>query len=51
MGTESERIRMLQQRLLDGLSDIEQVFINGDLERRVPHNLNVELQLTSRASR
>jgi cysteine desulfurase len=40
MGTESERIRMLQQRLLRGLSDIEQVFINGDLERRVPHNLN-----------
>ena len=40
MGTESERIRMLQQRLLRGISDIEQVFINGDLERRVPHNLN-----------
>ncbi len=40
MGTESERIRMLQQRLLRGLSDIEQVFINGDLEKRVPHNVN-----------
>jgi cysteine desulfurase len=40
MGTEIERIRMLQRRLLDGLSDIEQVFINGDLERRVPHNIN-----------
>jgi cysteine desulfurase len=40
MGTESERVRMLQQRLLRGLSDIEQVFINGDLERRVPHNVN-----------
>jgi len=40
MGTESERIRMLQQRLLRGLSDIEQVFINGDMERRVPHNVN-----------
>ncbi|MEW6705927.1 MAG: IscS subfamily cysteine desulfurase [Pseudomonadota bacterium] len=40
MGTELERIRMLQQRLLRGLSDIEQVFINGDLERRVPHNVN-----------
>lgn len=40
MGTESERIRMLQQRLLRGLDDIEQVFINGDLERRVPHNVN-----------
>ncbi|HET9646068.1 MAG TPA: IscS subfamily cysteine desulfurase [Burkholderiaceae bacterium] len=40
MGTEIERIRMLQQRLLRGLSDVEQVFINGDMERRVPHNLN-----------
>jgi cysteine desulfurase len=41
MGTENERIRMLQQRLLAGLADMEQVFINGDLERRVPHNLNI----------
>jgi len=40
MGTEVERIRMLQKRLLDGISTIEQVFINGDLVRRVPHNLN-----------
>jgi cysteine desulfurase len=40
MGTENERIRMLQQRLLRGIADIEQVFINGDLERRVPHNIN-----------
>ena len=41
MGTESERIRMLQQRLLNGLKDIEQVFVNGHLEKRVPHNLNI----------
>jgi len=41
MGVESERIRMLQQRLLRGLTDIEQVFINGHIERRVPHNLNI----------
>jgi len=41
MGTESERIRMLQQRLLAGLQPIDQIFINGHLERRVPHNLNV----------
>ena len=40
MGTEIERIRMLQKRLLDGITTIEQVFINGDLERRVPHNVN-----------
>lgn len=31
----------LQQRLLDGLKDIEQVFINGDITQRVPHNLNI----------
>ena len=41
MGAESERIRMLHKRLVDGLTSIEQVFINGDLERRVPHNLNI----------
>jgi cysteine desulfurase len=41
MGTEGERIRGLQQRLLRGLSDVEQVFVNGHLERRVPHNLNM----------
>ncbi|MFM7703437.1 MAG: aminotransferase class V-fold PLP-dependent enzyme, partial [Rubrivivax sp.] len=41
MGTESERIRMLQQRLLAGLAPIDQIFVNGHLERRVPHNLNV----------
>ncbi|MCA0241274.1 MAG: IscS subfamily cysteine desulfurase [Proteobacteria bacterium] len=40
MGTEIERVRMLQHRLLDGIGGIEQVFINGDLERRVPHNVN-----------
>jgi len=40
MGTESERIRMLQQRLLAGISDIEQVFVNGHLDKRVPHNVN-----------
>jgi cysteine desulfurase len=41
MGVELERARMLQKRLLDGLSDIEQTFINGSLEQRVPHNLNM----------
>jgi cysteine desulfurase len=41
MGADNERARMLQKRLLDGLADVEQVFINGDLERRVPHNLNL----------
>ncbi len=41
MGAECERIRMLQQRLVRGLTDIEQVFINGHLDKRVPHNLNI----------
>ncbi len=31
----------LQKRLLDGLKEIDQVFVNGDLEHRVPHNLNM----------
>jgi len=41
MATENERIRMLRDRLWKGLSEIEEVYLNGDLERRVPHNLNV----------
>ena len=40
MGTESERIRMLQHKLIRGVLEIDQVFINGDLERRVAHNVN-----------
>ncbi|MDR5732219.1 IscS subfamily cysteine desulfurase [Caballeronia sp. LZ025] len=41
MATENERIRMLRDRLLKGLRDIEEVYVNGDMERRVPHNLNI----------
>ena len=41
MGTESERIRALQQRLLRGHSDVEQTFLNGHAEKRVPHNVNM----------
>jgi cysteine desulfurase len=41
MGVESERIRMLQKRLLDGLSGIEQTFLNGHPTQRVPHNVNM----------
>ena len=40
MGTEIERIRMLHSRLLQGLQEIDEVYINGDLEHRVPHNVN-----------
>ncbi|MDP9645892.1 MULTISPECIES: IscS subfamily cysteine desulfurase [Paraburkholderia] len=41
MATENERIRMLRDRLLRGLSEIEEVYVNGDMEKRVPHNLNI----------
>ncbi len=41
MAQDLEKARRLQQRLLDGLKDIEQVYINGSLERRVPQNLNM----------
>ena len=41
MAAENERIRMLRDRLLDGIKDMEEVYVNGDLEHRVPHNLNV----------
>ncbi len=41
MGAERERIRMLSQRLMAGLSDIEQTFLNGHAEQRVPHNVNM----------
>ena len=41
MGVENERIRMLQQRLINGLSSIEQTFLNGHAEKRVPHNVNM----------
>jgi len=41
MATENERIRMLRDRLLTGLQDIEETYVNGDLAHRVPHNLNI----------
>lgn len=41
MATDNERICMLRNRLLNGLKAIEEIYINGDLEQRVPGNLNV----------
>ncbi len=41
MAAENERIRMLRDKLLAGIKDMEEVYVNGDLEHRVPHNLNV----------
>jgi len=44
MGSENERIRSLRDRLLAGLQSIPEVRVNGHLERRVPHNLNISFQ-------
>ena len=41
MGSESERIRMLHKRLVDGLSVIEETYLNGHPTQRVPHNINM----------
>jgi cysteine desulfurase len=41
MGEELPRIRRLRDRLWSGLSAIEEVYVNGSMEHRVPHNLNV----------
>ena len=41
MAAESERIRSLRDRLLAGFKDMEEVYVNGDIERRIPGNLNV----------
>ena len=41
MHGERDRIRMLSQRLINGLKDIEQTFLNGHAEQRVPHNVNM----------
>lgn len=41
MATELPRMHALQQRLLKGLQGLEETYINGDLEHRIPHNLNI----------
>ena len=41
MATDNDRIRMLRDRLFAGIGAMEEVYVNGDMERRVPHNLNV----------
>src|ERR1700704_4456797 len=41
MAAENERIRRLRDKLLAGFKDMEEIYVNGDLEHRVPHNLNV----------
>ncbi len=41
MHEENKRITALRDRLLKGLSDMPEIYVNGDLEHRVPHNLNL----------
>jgi cysteine desulfurase len=41
MVTDNERIRALRERLWKSVQGMEEVYLNGDLERRIPHNLNV----------
>ena len=41
MATENERIRMLRDRLLKGVQDLEEVYVNGDLEQRIAGNINI----------
>jgi cysteine desulfurase len=41
MALELERVKALRDRLAKGLLEIEEVYINGDMDHRVPHNLNV----------
>jgi cysteine desulfurase len=41
MDDDNQRIRILRDRLLSGLSDIPEIYLNGHLQQRVPHNLNV----------
>jgi cysteine desulfurase len=41
MHDENKRIKKLHDQLLKGLTEIEEVYVNGDLNHRVPHNLNI----------
>jgi len=41
MDSEIAHVRALRDRLAKGLMEIEEVYVNGDMEHRVPHNLNV----------
>ncbi|MBK8335280.1 MAG: IscS subfamily cysteine desulfurase [Sterolibacteriaceae bacterium] len=41
MAVENDRIRYLRDKLLKGFANMEEVYVNGHLEQRVPHNLNI----------
>ncbi len=41
MGAENERLRALRDRLWDGVKDMEEIYVNGDMEQRIPGNMNI----------
>ncbi|MBS1196485.1 MAG: cysteine desulfurase IscS [Proteobacteria bacterium] len=41
MAEENQRIGALRDRLLQGIQDLPATYVNGDLDHRVPHNLNI----------
>ncbi len=41
MAEENARVRALRDRFLAGIADMAEIYLNGDLEQRVPHNLNI----------
>jgi len=41
MADEHARLTKLRDRLLDGIKDLEEIYINGDLDQRIPGNLNI----------
>lgn len=41
MASENDRIRMLRDRLYDGLKDAEEVYVNGDYDHRIAGNINI----------
>src|SRR5438105_9272117 len=50
MSSDNERIRSLRDRLLAGLLDMQEVYVNGDMHSRVPHNLYVSINFVESES-
>ena len=41
MAADNERVRVLRDRLLESFRGVEEIYVNGDLQRRIPQNLNI----------
>ena len=41
MAKDNEHVRKLRDKLLHSIQEIEEVYVNGSLDKRIPHNLNV----------